>query len=139
MILVTGKGGRKRVVPFSPKTGQALSRYLRVRGRQPNAGYIEELWLADRGRGALKPNGIKVMFKRRGKAAGVNEAIGRNLHAHLGRHYVAHHAQNEGMSEGDLMLLMGWSSVEMARRYGRSAATDRAHKVARKMRLGDRL
>jgi integrase/recombinase XerC len=30
VIRVTGKGGKQRAIPFSAKTGQALSRYLRV-------------------------------------------------------------------------------------------------------------
>lgn len=72
------------------------------------------------------------MLRRRGREAGVNEALGRNLHAHLGRHFVAHHSQAEGLGEGDLMLIMGWNSPQMPKRYGKSAATDRAHAAARR-------
>jgi integrase len=82
---VLGKGRRPRAVPFGPKTGQALLRYLRVRASDKWA-YHDRLWLAEKGRGPLTPNGIKLMLRRRGRVAGVNDAIGRNLHAHLGRH-----------------------------------------------------
>jgi hypothetical protein len=112
-------------VPFSAKTGQALARYLRVRA---NATWPKHecLWLAEKGKGPLTANGIKLMPRRRGKAAGVKDEIGRNLHAHLGRHGVAHEWQAAGGSEGDLMRIMGWRSPQMARSYGASAANQRA-------------
>lgn len=138
VIHVVGKGSKPRSVPFSAKTGKAISRYLRVRAKEDRADE-HALWLADRNRGPLKANGIKIMLRKRGRAAGVNEQLGRNLHAHLGRHSVAHHWQAHGGNEGDLMLVMGWSTPQMARRYGQSAATERAHASARRMRLGDRL
>lgn len=90
VIHVLGKGRRPRVIPFSSKTGQALSRYLRVR-HQDRWGSHAKLWLAEKGRGPLTANGIKLMLRRRGNAIGANDEIGRNLHAHLGRHFMAHH------------------------------------------------
>jgi hypothetical protein len=39
----------------------------------------------------LTANGIKLMLRGRGREAGVSEEIGRNLHAHLGRHFQSHH------------------------------------------------
>jgi hypothetical protein len=41
-------------------------------------------------------------------------------------------SQAEGLGEGDLMLIMGWNSPQMPKRYGKSAATDRAHAAARR-------
>jgi site-specific recombinase XerC len=137
-IRVLGKGGKVRVVPFSPKTGKAIGRYLRVRARQ-EAADLPALWLCDRNRGALSANGIKLMIRRRGREAGARETLGRDLHAHLGRHFASHHFLANGGSAGDLMLLMGWTTPQMARHYGASAATERAHEAARRLRLGDRL
>ncbi|PXY20299.1 tyrosine-type recombinase/integrase [Prauserella endophytica] len=137
-IRVLGKGDKLRVIPFDAKTGKAISRYLRVRSRHKGAG-LSALWLAEKGARPLSPNGIKLMLRRRGRAAGVNEAMGRNLHAHLGRHYQSHHFLKEGGSEGDLMLINGWTTPQMARRYGKSAATERAHATARRIRVGSRL
>ena len=39
-----GKGAKDRRVRFGPKTGRALSRYLRVRADHPGGG-LAELWL----------------------------------------------------------------------------------------------
>ncbi|WP_063890745.1 tyrosine-type recombinase/integrase [Sciscionella sediminilitoris] len=136
-IRVIGKGRKARVIPFSRNTGMALSRYLRVRRKHPRA-HLEQVWLGERGRGPLTSNGIGQMLRRRGRAAGVERELGRHLHAHLGRHVAAHQWQANGGSEGDLMLIMGWSSPQMPRRYGRAAAIDRAHAAARNLRLGDR-
>ena len=108
-MIHVGKGWRPRSVPFGPKGGQPLARYLRSRATDKWA-HSDRLWLAEKGKGPLTRNGVKVMLRRRGLAAGVNEAIGRNLHAHLGWHSLAHGWQAAGASEGDLMRIMGWKS-----------------------------
>lgn len=68
-ICYHGKGGKDRRVRFGPKTGRASSRYMRVRAKHKGTG-LADLWLADRGVRRLTPNGIKIMLKRRGLAAG---------------------------------------------------------------------
>jgi site-specific recombinase XerC len=139
-VAVLGKGGKWRTLLFSPASGKALGRYLRVRSRHPAAELTQRLWLSDiRRTTPLSGNGIKLMVRRRGKAAGATEELGRNLHAHLGRHFSSHHFMKAGGSEGDLMLLNGWTTGQMARRYGASAATERAHDSARRVRVGDLL
>ncbi|MFE0027199.1 tyrosine-type recombinase/integrase [Amycolatopsis sp. NPDC059021] len=140
VVEVIGKGGKRRALPFSPATGKALARYLRVRPRHPHANDTTRLWLGEfRRRTPLSDNGIKIMLRRRGRAAGASEALGRNLHAHLGRHFQSHTFLADGGSEGDLMLLNGWTTPQMARRYGRSAAAERAYESAQRMRVGNRL
>lgn len=136
-LRVLGKGRKTRAVPFSPTTARAISRYLRARSKHRHANR-PELWLGKRGRGPLTPNGIAQMFRRRGRLAGVDTLVGGHFHPHMARHTFSHEFLAAGGSESDLMLLMGWSSPTMPRRYGVSAATERAHTAARRLRLGDR-
>jgi integrase/recombinase XerC len=126
-----GKGARDRRVRFGPKTARALSRYLRARAKHPAAD-LPHLWLAGRGAHRLAANGIKIRLKRLGQAAGVA-----GVHAHRWRHTFAHEWKRAGGDTGDLMLLLGWSSEDMPRHYGTSAAAERAQETQRRMGIGD--
>jgi integrase/recombinase XerC len=118
-------------VRIGPKTARALSRYLRVRSRHRGAARTE-IWLAVRGAAPLSGNGVKLMLQRRGALAGVA-----NLHAHRWRHTFAHEWKLAGGDTGDLMLLLGWASEEMAHHYGASAAAQRARAVAGRLSIGE--
>ncbi|MEV0910771.1 tyrosine-type recombinase/integrase [Streptomyces hokutonensis] len=126
-----GKGSKDRRVRFGPRTARAVSRYLRARAKH-KAACLPELWLAERGIRRLAPNGIKIMLKRRGLEAGLVK-----LHAHRWRHTFAHEWKRAGGDTGDLMLLLGWTSQEMPRRYGASAAAERAQETHRRIGVGD--
>jgi integrase len=80
----------------------------------------------------LTPNGIKIRLKRLGAAAGVS-----HVHAHRWRHSYAHQWKLAGGDTGDLMVLLGWSSEDMPRQYGASAAAERAQEVQARMGIGD--
>jgi len=71
------------------------------------------------------------MLKRRGAAAGVE-----NTHAHRCGNNFAHEWHKAGGNTGDLMLLLGWASEDMPRRYGASAAAERAQEL--QIRMGHR-
>lgn len=133
VIRVVGKGRRPRAIPFGAKTGRALSRYLRVRAGDKHAG-SSRLWLCDRSRGPLAAAGINRMLERRGAQAGLD-----SMFAHRFRHTLAHNWQLNKGNETDLMRIMGWKSPEMLRRYGASAADQRAHRSHRELSLGDRV
>jgi site-specific recombinase XerD len=128
----TGKGSRDRRVRFGPRTARALSRYLRARATHRGAE-LPQLWLADRGGRPLAPNGIKIRLKRLGQAAGVD-----GVHAHRWRHTFAHEWKLAGADTGDLMLLLGWSSDDMPRHYGASAAAERAQETQQRLGIGER-
>lgn len=129
-LTLRGKTGT-RLVPTSPSTGEALSRYLRVR-REHSRSALPSLWLSRKG--ALGESGVAQLLRRRSAEAGVD-----HINPHRLRHTWAHTFRAEGGSEGDLMYLAGWKSTAMAHRYGRSAASERAQQAARRINIGDRL
>jgi site-specific recombinase XerD len=127
-----GKGAKDRRVRFGPKTGRAVSRYLRARAKRAGCD-LPQLWLAERGARPLAPNGIKIRLKRLGEAAGLD-----GVHAHRWRHTFAHEWKRAGGDTGDLMLLLGWSSDDMVRHYGASAAAERAQENQQRLGIGER-
>jgi site-specific recombinase XerD len=137
LVRLLGKGGRVRVIPFGAKTGQALYRYLRSRKDHPLAqegsGYSDRLWLGARGK-PLTGSGLYQMLERRARQAGIG-----HVHPHQLRHTSAHNWRVAGGSESDAMVLFGWISPEMPRRYGRSAEVERAQSAARRISVADRL
>jgi site-specific recombinase XerD len=95
VVLVVGRGGRERALPFGNRTGKAIDQYLRVRARHPHAN-LEWFWIGRRGRATA--SGIAQLLRRRGREAGME-----NLHAHLFRHTFAHLWLSQGGGETDLM------------------------------------
>jgi integrase/recombinase XerC len=128
-----GKGNKDRRVRFGAKTARAMSRYLRARAKHKGA-QLPNLWLAERGARPLTPNGIKIMLKRRGLAAGLF-----GVHAHRWRHNFAHEWKRAGGDTGDLMLLLGWTSADMPRHYGASAAAERAQETQLRLGIGEQV
>jgi len=129
-VIQRGKGGKGRVVPFGPQTGQALDRYLRAR-RSHRLADTPSLWLGDRGK-AFSYYGLHAALKTRARQAGVS-----GFHPHLLRHTAAHRWLAAGGSEGGLMAVAGWTRPDMLLRYTRAHASQRAADEARRLNLGD--
>ncbi|WP_307817148.1 tyrosine-type recombinase/integrase [Micromonospora fiedleri] len=75
-----------------------------------------------------------MLLKRLGAAAGVAD-----VHAHRWRHSFAHEWKRAGGDTGDLMLLLGWTSEDMPRHYGASAAAERAQETQARLGTGERV
>jgi site-specific recombinase XerD len=121
-----GKGRKPRTAAFGDRTAQALERYLRLRTKHRHAAK-DQLWLGPKG--PFTASGIGQMVERRS---------GGTVHPHQLRHTAAHHAASAGMQETDMMRLFGWRSSDMPKRYGASAAGERALDAYKRLGVGDR-
>jgi site-specific recombinase XerD len=133
-VVLHGKGGKDRRVRFGLQTARVLTRYLRARNRLPSIAAVPELWICGKGGRPLRPAGIKIRLKRLGEKAGL-----KGVYAHRWRHSFAHEWKLAGGDTGDLMMLLGWSSGEMPRRYGASAAAERAQQTQTRLGIGERV
>ena len=55
------------------------------------------------------------------------------------RHSYAHQWKLAGGDTGDLMLVLGWTSEDMPRHYGASAAAERALQTQARLGIGERI
>lgn len=131
-VVRRGKGGKGRRVPFGPRTGAAIDRYLRTRRTHRLAG-TPVVWLGDRGK-EFGYHALRDTLNYRAGLAGIPD-----FHPHLLRHTGASRWLDAGGSEGGLMAVAGWSRRDMLDRYVRATSERRAADEARRLGLGDDL
>jgi site-specific recombinase XerD len=132
VIRVLGKGGRPRDVPLGRAAVEALDRYLRARRRHPLSD-TPWVWLGKKGR--MTDSGVRQMVRRRAERAGLRDRV----HPHLFRGTSIDNMLAAGMSEGDVMTIVGHRSPAMVRRYAARRAVDRARSAFRQASPADRL
>lgn len=125
-IQVLGKGAKERSVPFSPRTAQALWRYLASR---PDAEPDKPLFTTSLNKTNRKIDRTQIgkILKRVGLRAGVKD-----VHPHRFRHTFAIQYLRNGGDPYTLQRLLGHSTLDMVKRYLYLAQIDidRAHKRA---------
>ncbi len=129
-LVVRGKGGRGRVIPFGPQTSKALDRYIRLR-RGRRLADTPALRLGERGK-EFSYDALHKSLGYRATLAGIE-----GFHPHRLRHTAAHRWLAAGGSEGGLMAVAGWTRPDMLLRYTRAQASDRAAVEARTLNLGE--
>jgi site-specific recombinase XerD len=131
-IIRKGKNSKGRMIPFGPKTGRAIDRYLRRARRSHRlATQTQTMWLGDGGK-TFGYHGLRFALAYRAELAGL-----KGFHPHVLRHTAAARWLAAGGSEGGLMAVAGWSGRDMIDRYTAATASSRAADEARGLHLGD--
>lgn len=79
-VTVVGTSRRERSIAFGPQTSDALTRYLAVRAKHPQA-HLSALWIAHKG--PLTPGGIGQILERRCTQAGIGRVRPQQLQARI--------------------------------------------------------
>jgi integrase/recombinase XerD len=110
-----GKGMKERMLPFSPRTGQMVWRYLAARKDTLPA---DPLFTSKLNRQMTRTK-LAEMFANIGRRAGVP-----NFHPHRLRHTFAIQYLRNGGNAYTLQAMLGHSSLDMVKHYLRLAQTD---------------
>lgn len=123
-VKVFGKGSKERMLPFSSRTGQALWRYLALRGEEDANS---PLFVTGEGRPMDRDQLLKAVV-RIGERAGV---VG-TINVHRFRHTFAINYLRNGGDSFSLQMMLGHTTMEMVQTYLALAQADldNSHKRA---------
>jgi integrase/recombinase XerD len=105
-VIIWGKGGKQRKAPFTKRTADLLSEYLRVNGVSQVSKNVN-IW-------GLRRRGIQIMLYR------LQEKTGLPCNPHTFRRTFASNLHRAGLDVEHIMRLGGWESLDMVLRYTRS-------------------
>lgn len=113
LALVTEKGEKSRMLPFSKLTAEALRAWLEARPEAESAALFLSIGTWGKGRAALTTRGVAHMLKRRATSAGLKGAV----NPHSFRHAFARDFLMDGGDLGTLADLLGHSSVLVTKQF----------------------
>jgi integrase/recombinase XerC len=120
VVLVLGKGGKERMVPFGSKAAEALILWLgewelvraESAGRADAEKDREPVFLSLRGK-RLGDRSVRRVLDQHGQSAGLSQGV----HPHMLRHTFATHLLEEGADLRAIQELLGHSSLSTTQRY----------------------
>ena len=139
VVLVTGKGGKERIVPLGRPAAEAVRRYLALGRPHLDRRYRPDLFLNARG-GALTRAGAFLILRRLAEKAGLEPG---RVHPHLLRHSFATHLLEGGADLRSVQEMLGHADLGTTERYmhvsdrRRREAYFRAHPHARRTHVPD--
>ncbi len=126
-MLISGKGGRERTVPFGMQVRRALWRYARDYQPQPASPRKKHFFLSETGF-PLRPRSVQSLIMRTGRKANIT---GVRCSPHTLRHTFAKMYLLEGGDIFSLQKILGHASLEMVKVYLNLASSDVAQQHRR--------
>lgn len=114
-----GKGNKDRFVPMQPAVIQAFVQYIYGRPAWSSPDVMLAADVSGNVRGVIKPNGLRIMLRRRCKAANV-----RYLNPHSFRHGLAMYLLNHGGDMSLVQKILGHSKISTTAEYYAEWVTD---------------
>ncbi|MBT6121901.1 MAG: tyrosine recombinase [Candidatus Puniceispirillum sp.] len=111
-LLVTGKGGRERVVPLGNAAKVAVHHWIEIRDR--NAAALLSDYLFPMGDGPMTRHQFSALLKSLAGAAGINPD---RVSPHVLRHSFATHMLNRGADLRSLQTLLGHADITTTQIY----------------------
>ena len=106
--IVHGKGNKERTVYLNDVTTMVLKQYLEERKDQNEALFVSLRGDHER----LQPGGVRIMLKRIGKKAGVE-----NVHPHRFRRTLATNISRHGMPIQEVATILGHEKLDTTMKY----------------------